>query len=86
MEDLEELSNELEIADEDEKAPYVLIKRISGNSCLAKQSNRYEIGDTFFALPLSDVQKLLFVSTGKSTKQCRLSRTISVLFETKRNS
>ncbi|MCJ1429966.1 hypothetical protein MMC29_007881 [Sticta canariensis] len=51
--------------DEDEKAPYVLIKRISENSCLAEQSNWYEIGDTFFALPLLDVQRLLSVSTGE---------------------
>lgn len=45
-EDLEELSNELELADEDEKVPY-------------------QIGDTFFSLPLPDVQELLSVSTGK---------------------
>lgn len=45
-EDLEELSNELELADEDEKVPY-------------------KIGDTFFSLPLPDVQELLSVSTGK---------------------
>ena len=56
----------MEIADKDENAPYLLIKRISDeNSCLAEQSNWYEIGDTFFALPLLDVEKLLSVSMGE---------------------
>lgn len=36
-----------------------------GDSCDTKQSNRYKIGDTFFSLPLPDVQELLSVSTGK---------------------
>lgn len=36
-----------------------------GDSCDTKQSNRYQIGDTFFSLPLPDVQELLSVSTGK---------------------
>lgn len=64
-EDLEELSNELELADEEEKVQYALIKSMSGQSCDTKQSNRYKIGDTFFSLPLSDVQELLSLSTGK---------------------
>ncbi|GIZ46163.1 hypothetical protein CKM354_000930100 [Cercospora kikuchii] len=39
-EDLEEISGELELADEDEKVPY-------------------KIGDSFFNLPVSEVQELL---------------------------
>ncbi|CAK3861055.1 Prefoldin subunit 4 [Lecanosticta acicola] len=42
-EDLEEISTELELADEDEKAPY-------------------KIGDTFFNLPVPEVQELLSAS------------------------
>lgn len=48
--------------------PYVPIKRISGDSCDAKQPNRYKIGDTFFSLPLPDVQRLLSMSTEKIDK------------------
>lgn len=62
---MEELSNELELADDDEKVPYVLIKPTPGDSCDTKQPNRYKIGDTFFSLPLLEVQELLSVSTGK---------------------
>ncbi|KAK4545200.1 hypothetical protein LTR36_003379 [Oleoguttula mirabilis] len=39
-EDLEEISSELELADEDDKVPY-------------------KIGDSFFSLPVSEVQELL---------------------------
>ncbi|KAK5132382.1 hypothetical protein LTR08_009153 [Meristemomyces frigidus] len=39
-EDLEEISTELELADEDDKVPY-------------------KIGDSFFSLPVSEVQELL---------------------------
>ncbi|KAL2038931.1 hypothetical protein N7G274_008271 [Stereocaulon virgatum] len=43
-EDLEELSNELDLADEDDTVPY-------------------KIGDTFIALPLSEVQEMLASTT-----------------------
>ncbi|MCJ1475514.1 hypothetical protein MMC13_004177 [Lambiella insularis] len=45
-EDLEEISNELELADEDDKVPY-------------------KIGDSFFSLPLPQVQEMLASSTEK---------------------
>ncbi|KAF2769355.1 Prefoldin, subunit 4 [Teratosphaeria nubilosa] len=45
-EDLEEISNELELADEDDKVPY-------------------KIGDSFFSLPVSEVQELLSQSVEK---------------------
>ncbi|KAK3651673.1 hypothetical protein LTR56_005481 [Elasticomyces elasticus] len=45
-EDLEEISTELELADEDEKVPY-------------------RIGDSFFSLPVSEVQGLLSSSVEK---------------------
>ncbi|KAM0690815.1 hypothetical protein Q7P36_009584 [Cladosporium allicinum] len=45
-EDLEEISSELELADEDEKVPY-------------------KIGDSFYSLPLPDVQERLSASVDK---------------------
>ncbi|KAI6793320.1 hypothetical protein KC367_g4532 [Hortaea werneckii] len=45
-EDLEEISNELELADEEDKVPY-------------------KIGDTFFSMPLPEVQDLLSKSVEK---------------------
>jgi prefoldin subunit 4 len=42
-EDLEEISGELELADEDDKVPY-------------------KIGDSFFSLPVPEVQELLSAS------------------------
>ncbi|KAK3072977.1 hypothetical protein LTR53_000387 [Teratosphaeriaceae sp. CCFEE 6253] len=45
-EDLEEISSELELADEDDKVPY-------------------KIGDSFFSLPVSDVQGLLSSNVDK---------------------
>ncbi|WPH03352.1 Putative prefoldin subunit 4 [Acrodontium crateriforme] len=45
-EDLEEISGELELADEDEKVPY-------------------KIGDSFFQLPVSEVQELLSASVDR---------------------
>lgn len=45
-EDLDEVSTELELADEDDKIPY-------------------KIGDSFFSLPLPEVQQLLVSSTEK---------------------
>ncbi|GAB7334949.1 hypothetical protein MBLNU13_g06823t1 [Cladosporium sp. NU13] len=45
-EDLEEISSELELADEDEKVPY-------------------KIGDSFYSLPLPEVQERLSASVDK---------------------
>ncbi|MCJ1251726.1 hypothetical protein MMC30_008963 [Trapelia coarctata] len=45
-EDLDEISTELELADEDDKVPY-------------------KVGDSFFSLPLPEVQQLLASSTEK---------------------
>lgn len=45
-EDLDEISSELELADEDDRVPY-------------------KIGDSFFSLPLPEVQQLLASSTEK---------------------
>nr|POE72985.1 prefoldin subunit 4 [Quercus suber] len=55
-EDLEEISNELELADEDEKVH-------------SHESHRYKIGDSFFALPLPEVQELLTGSVEKIDKE-----------------
>ncbi|KAL8760802.1 MAG: hypothetical protein Q9184_003025 [Pyrenodesmia sp. 2 TL-2023] len=52
-EDLEEISNELELADEDEKIPY---------------GEPYKLGDAFIMLPLPEVQELLAQGTSKIEK------------------
>lgn len=56
-EDLEEISSELELADEDDKVPYVILQIVDSlryaNPC------RYKIGDSFVSLPVSEVQELL---------------------------
>ncbi|MCJ1394654.1 hypothetical protein MMC18_007534 [Xylographa bjoerkii] len=54
-EDLEEISNELELADEDDKIPFVPKLQLA----------RYKIGDSFISLPLPQVQEMLSSSTGK---------------------
>ncbi|KAL8958527.1 MAG: hypothetical protein Q9193_004434 [Seirophora villosa] len=49
-EDLEEISSELELADEDEKIPY---------------EELYKLGDAFIMLPLPEVQELLAKGSSK---------------------
>ncbi|MCJ1258174.1 hypothetical protein MMC24_006005 [Lignoscripta atroalba] len=48
--DLDEIANELELADEEEKIP---------------GDDRYKIGDSFVSLPLPEVQELLAAATEK---------------------
>ena len=68
-EDIEEISNELELADDDEKVSYVApfsfeqtVQYNAFSKGLAPSRSyhyRYKVGDSFFMLPLSDVQELL---------------------------
>lgn len=58
-EDLEEVSSELELADEDDKVPCDI--PISSSRRDTDQA-RYKIGDTFFNLPVPEVQELLSAS------------------------
>lgn len=63
-EDLEEITTELELADEDELVPYALSLYLP--FCLfgsLADNDRYKIGDTFFQLPLAEAQALLATST-----------------------
>jgi len=62
-EDMEEISNELELADEDEKIPYAARHNSWKEGTL--KLDRYKIGDTFMLLPLTEVQDLLASSTSK---------------------
>ena len=59
-EDLDEISNELELADEEDKVPYENLSPVfSRRSPASNRSIRYKIGDTFVSLPVSEVQELL---------------------------
>ena len=68
-EDLEEVSTELQLADEDELVPYVLpILYCSTDSCPAckfrtDRPYSYKVGDSFVSLPLPEVQEMLSEST-----------------------
>jgi prefoldin subunit 4 len=61
-EDLDDISNELELADEDDKIPYVL-PACTPSEKLLLISSSYKIGDSFISLPLPEVQELLQAST-----------------------
>jgi prefoldin subunit 4 len=72
-EDLEEVSTELELADEDDKVPYV-----SFRTYFVRKPNagfnllliyRYKIGDSFFSIPLPEAQSMLSASTEKLTDE-----------------
>ncbi|KAK1058840.1 hypothetical protein LTR74_013068 [Friedmanniomyces endolithicus] len=63
-EDLEEISAELELADEEDKVPYVMPDYREDEASLTRR-NRYRIGDSFFSLPVSEVQELLSSSVGR---------------------
>lgn len=65
-EDLEEISSELELADEEEKVPYVHLRFSSMLThprthflWILTPNFRYKIGDSFFNLPVPEVQELL---------------------------
>lgn len=62
-EDLEEVTTELELADEDELVPYVPFSPVSNSLRPRVDRYRYKIGDTFFQLPLSEAQQHLATST-----------------------
>ena len=55
----------MELADEDDKIPYVA----SLPQCIYKAASltsaRYKIGDSFISLPLPEVQEMLSTSSGK---------------------
>ena len=56
------MSNELELADEDDKVPYS-VRLLALSQKLTQFS--YKIGDTFISLPLPEVQEMLASSTEK---------------------
>lgn len=66
-EDLDDVSNELELADEDEKIPYVAVARVTQEPLRSGllTTARYKIGDSFVSLPLPEVQEMLSTSTAK---------------------
>ena len=63
-EDLDDISNELELADEDEKIPYATFHIIIAWGFILIE-DRYKIGDGFVHLPLEEVQEMLTTSTSK---------------------
>ena len=63
-EDLEEISTELELADEDEKVPYAMAV-LQNQYVDMLNCSRYKIGDSFFSLPVPEVQELLSSSVEK---------------------
>jgi len=67
-EDLEEVSTELELADEDDKVPYVSF-RTSFVRLQLTIAQRYKIGDSFFSIPLPEAQSMLSASTEKLTDE-----------------
>ena len=64
-EDLEEISSELELADEDEKVPYVCLACLIWKLLMTEFCSRYKIGDSFYSLPLPEVQERLSASVDK---------------------
>lgn len=66
-EDLEELTNELELVDEDDNIPYAPSSQVNAGSNLTESclDDRYRIGDSFVSLPLPEIQELLSASTEK---------------------
>ena len=62
-EDLDDVSSELELADEDDKIPYTSHYHTEIHSGLT--CDRYKIGDSFISLPLHEVQEMLSTSTEK---------------------
>lgn len=64
-EDLEEVSNELELADEEEKVPYAMVPDLLPHLSILTSPTRYKVGDTFYSLPVPEVQELLSASTEK---------------------
>lgn len=64
-EDLDDVSNELELADEEDKIPYA---NPAFRVPLARRRltcHSYKIGDSFISLPLPEVQEMLSTSTEK---------------------
>jgi prefoldin subunit 4 len=61
-EDLDDISSELELADEDEKIPCV---DPEPPKLLNLRSSSYKIGDSFISLPLPEVQEMLSTNTTK---------------------
>ncbi|KAJ3494066.1 hypothetical protein NLG97_g4315 [Lecanicillium saksenae] len=66
-EELDDLSTELELADEDEKIQY---GTPSSSSCMGYRTcvnihRRYKIGDAFFHLPLEQAQDMLSTATSR---------------------
>ncbi|TVY43874.1 Prefoldin subunit [Lachnellula subtilissima] len=64
-EDLDDVSNELELADEDDKIPYVARITQEPLQTSLLTCARYKIGDSFVSLPLPEVQEMLSTSTAK---------------------
>ena len=64
-EDLDDVSNELELADEDDRIPYVARITLEPLQSSLLTLTRYKIGDSFVSLPLPEVQEMLSTSTAK---------------------
>jgi prefoldin subunit 4 len=64
-EDLDDVSNELELADEDDKIPYAISSLQFQVQSRSDVLSSYKIGDSFITLPLPEVQEMLASSTTK---------------------
>lgn len=62
-EELDDLTTELELADEDEKIPYGPRNRLSEHSNVANEPFRYKVGDSFFHMDLEKAQDMLETAT-----------------------
>ncbi len=69
-EDLEEVANELELADDEDLIPLVLLST-SSLGMLTDRLLRYMIGDSFVSLPASEVQTRLSSSVEKADDEVR---------------
>ena len=78
-EDLDDISNELELADDEDMVPYVVATSWTLNERLADTTgplpDRYKIGDSFISLPLPEVQDML------SASSTRIEEEVSVVAE-----
>jgi prefoldin subunit 4 len=64
-EDLDDVSNELELADEEDKIPYAIFSLLIQLKFGSDVLSSYKIGDSFITLPLPEVQEMLATSTTK---------------------
>jgi prefoldin subunit 4 len=67
-EDLDDVSTELELADEEDMIPYDDYPPYFVHQPLTFTGIRYKIGDSFISLPLPEVQELLSTNTDRIEK------------------